>query len=68
MDFVDVADDGKVRMRLEETYPPDVKLDTWEPAEMRERYLSVAREYIECRASYSGFRRFQVEVDTEVAE
>jgi hypothetical protein len=42
------------------TYRPDARASsTWVPAEMRETYQSAARK-LECLASYSNIRRFQV--------
>ncbi len=42
------------------TYRPDAKAGgTWVPAEMREVYLGASRR-LECQATYSNIRRFQV--------
>ena len=54
---------GTVSIEVTVTYRPDAKAgDTWVPAEMREVYMSAARR-LECVATYSNIRRFQVTTD-----
>ena len=49
-----------VSIEVTVTYRSDAKAgDTWVPAEMREVYLSATRR-LECVATYSNIRRFQV--------
>jgi len=43
----------------EVTYGRDARLDLWVPMVMRERHHRDSDEYIECTATYSGFRRFE---------
>jgi VWFA-related protein len=52
-----------VSIEVTVTYRPDAKAGgTWVPAEMREVYLSATRR-LECVATYSNIRRFQVTTD-----
>jgi VWFA-related protein len=52
-----------VAVEITVTYQPDAKANgTWVPAEMREVYLGANRR-LECTASYSKIRRFQVTTD-----
>jgi hypothetical protein len=48
------------------TYRPDSKAGrTWVPAEMRESYVGMDRK-LECTATYSNIRRFNVTTDVQV--
>ena len=52
-----------VSVEVTVTYRPDAKAgETWVPAEMREVYLGASRR-LECQATYSNIRRFQVTTD-----
>jgi VWFA-related protein len=52
-----------VSVEVTVTYRPDPKAGgTWVPAEMREEYLGASRR-LECVATYSNIRRFQVTTD-----
>ena len=51
---------GTVSIEVTVTYKSDAKAgETWVPAEMREVYSSATRR-VECQATYSNIRRFQV--------
>jgi hypothetical protein len=64
---------SELRLRLEGAtveiivgYRPDTKAGrTWVPAEMRESYVGVDRK-LECTATYSNIRRFNVTTDVQV--
>ncbi len=54
-------------------YRPNRKLGIWVPIEMRERYhvtaaSSFAEQHIDCVATYSNFRRFEVDVKLRVPQ
>jgi hypothetical protein len=57
----------QIRTDITVKYRPSSKLGIWVPVEMRERYQarprnSFAEQNIECVATYSNFRRFEVDV------
>jgi hypothetical protein len=70
---IDVRDDGAVletslrlvwgphQIDIAVRYEPDASLDLLVPREMTESYTTLGRsgERVECRATYSGFRRFR---------
>jgi hypothetical protein len=60
------TEDPSLRSWIAVRFRPDDKLGCWVPAEMEERYLSLAGEYIECHAGYDNFRRFTVEMETSL--
>jgi len=64
---MDVSD-GDVQVKGLVTYLPDAASGLWVPAEMREQYLrsSDATDFVNTRASYSKFRRFQVSVTEQI--
>jgi len=60
-----------VRTEIAVNYRPNSKLGIWVPVEMTERYHlgpanSFAEQNIECVATYSNFRRFEVDVKLRV--
>ena len=62
-----------VRTRITVKYRPHRKLGIWVPVEMTERYHlgpanSFAEQNIHCVATYSNFRRFEVDVKLRVPE
>lgn len=62
-----------VRAQITVKYRPDNRLGIWVPSEMTERYRagrshSFAEQTIDCVATYSNFRRFQVDVKLHVPQ
>ena len=63
----------EVRTQITVKYRPNRKLGIWVPIEMRERYhvsfaSGAAEQNIECVATYSNFRRFEVAVKLRVPQ
>jgi hypothetical protein len=63
----------QVRTHITVKYRPNQKLGIWVPIEMRERYHvrpanSFAEQHIDCVATYSNFRRFEVNVKLRVPQ
>ena len=62
-----------VRTQITVKYRPNSQLGTWVPIEMTEHYLvgpanSFSEQNIDCMATYSNFRRFEVNVKLRVPE
>ena len=63
-----IAESGSLRARIEVTYAPQPSLGgLLVPSVMREKYNSADGAVIEGRASYSRFRRYQVQTDETIA-
>jgi len=56
---LEVDSDRRWVTGTEVTYGRDARLDLWVPTVMRERHHRDSDEYIDCTATYSGFRRFE---------
>jgi hypothetical protein len=57
---------GEAVLSITVTYRKDERLGMWVPYEMREEHRVPSGERMEGRALYSGFRRFDVEVEMDV--
>ena len=63
-----VAENNRLRARINVSYQADVMPDLLVPVEMHETYFSWADETtIEGTATYGRFRQFQVKVDEKIA-
>ena len=63
-----IAESGTLRARIEVTYAPEAALGGMlVPSVMREKYTMKDGAVIDGRASYSRFRRYQVQTDEKVA-
>jgi hypothetical protein len=60
------AENGSVRGKIEGTYAAEPAVALFMPRDMRETYVTKAGTTIDGRASYTRFRRYQVNVDEAI--